>query len=497
MQPELFKVNMPVEDILGRDKELVILDEIYQSREAEFIAVYGRRRVGKTHLIRHYFSDKGRYLEASGAKDKSLKIQIENFMKSVSKTFFNGVPLAAPSNWDGVFEILTQVLEKLSRSEKVILFLDELPWMATKRSGLLQSIDYYWNLHWSKLSNLILVVCGSAASWMLEKLIYAKGGLHKRITKKMLIEPYKLKETAQFLKSRGIVLNQKQILDLYMAIGGVPFYLKSIKKGYSAAQNIEALCFDKNGLLYNEFNNLFESLFDQAEMNLTLIRAIVKNGNRISRDALIKAVGIASGGSLNNRLKELEAAGFIQRFQTYEKTRREHFYRVIDEFSLFHLQWIEPFLLNQLQVGVSGYWENLVKTPAVSSWSGLAYEAVCLKHISEIRKSLGIEQIACKIGNWELRAKKGSDEEGVQIDLLFDRSDGVITICEIKYSENLFSIDKAYAKKLMQKCDTFEKHFGKGKQIFLAFITTMGLAPSIWSNELVQQEVTLADLFKN
>lgn len=488
---------MKFEEVLGRDKEKEVLEDAWNSKEAEFIAIYGRRRVGKTYLVRQYFSEKGVYLEASGAKDKPTHKQLENFMKALSKTFFKDIPLATPASWDAAFDLLTKELQGLPKSKKVTIFLDELPWLATKRSGLLQSIDYYWNLHWCKLPNLLLIVCGSAASWMLEKLIYAKGGLHKRITRKILLEPYKLRETEQFLKSRGIQLNQKQILDLYMAIGGIPFYLKGIKKGLSAAQNINVLCFEKNGLLYDEFRNLFESLFERAETNLTIVREIVKHGNRISREDLIQATGISSGGTLNKRLQELEAAGFIQSFLPFGRTARDHFYRVNDEFSLFHLKWIEPFLKSKEVDHEQGYWQNMVKTPAVSSWAGLAYEAICLKHIAQVRKALGLDKVVCKMGSWQHLPKKGSEEEGVQIDLIFDRQDGVITLCEIKYSEKSFVIDKAYAKKLIQKMDTFELRFKTTKQVFLAFITTMGLKSSVWSKELVHKEVTLKDLFKN
>ena len=486
---------MSNEEILGREKEIEILDDVWNSKEAEFVTIYGRRRVGKTYLVRQFFSEKGLYLEASGAKDKPLRTQLENFIKSLSKTFFGGIPLANPTSWDAAFDLLTKELEKHPKSEKITIFLDELPWMSTKRSGLLQSLDYYWNMHWSKLPQVMLIVCGSAASWMLEKLIYAKGGLHKRITRKILLEPYTLKETQQFLQNRGIQLNQKQILDIYMAIGGIPFYLKGVKKGFSAAQNIDSLCFEKNGLLYDEFKNLFKSLFEQSEINLTIVREIVKHGNQMTREKLIEAIGIHSGGSLNKRLSELEAAGFIQSFLPYGKTKRDHYYRVIDEFSLFHIRWIEPFLASKMIRDEQGYWQNLVKTPAVSSWAGYAFETICLKHIGQIKKAVGLTKVASKTGNWQFIPKKGSDEEGVQIDLLFDREDGVITLCEIKYSENPFVIDKSYAKKLMQKSDTFEKKTKTSKQIFLVFITTNGLKPSIWSDELVQQEATLKDLF--
>lgn len=479
--------------LFGREKETALLETVLNSKEAEFLAIYGRRRVGKTYLIRQYFGQKGLYIEASGAKGMPMKKQLENFMKVVSKTFFNGVLLATPSSWDEAFDILTREIEKIPPTGKIIIFMDELPWLATKRSGLLESIDHYWNLYWSKLPHLVLVVCGSAASWMLEKLIYAKGGLHKRITRKILLEPFKLKETEQFLKKRGIRLNHKQILDIYMAIGGIPFYLKGIEKGLSAAQNIDRLCFEKNGLLYNEFRNLFESLFDQAGINLKIVKEIVKGGNQISREDLIKKTGISSGGTLNKRLSELEAAGFIQHFIPYEKTKRGHFYRVIDEFSLFHLKWIEPFLTSFQSE--QGYWQSMVKSPEVSSWAGLAYETICFKHISQIRKALGLDKIGCKIGSWQYLSKKGSDSDGVQIDLLFDRQDGTITICEIKYSGQPFVIDKGYAKILMKKLDIFEKHQKTSKQIFLALITTAPLKASLWSEELVHNQVTLEDFF--
>lgn len=479
--------------LFGREKEIALLETVFHSKEAEFLAIYGRRRVGKTYLIRQYFHQKGLFMEVSGAKGKPMKKQLENFMKVISKTFFKDVPLATPSSWEEAFDILTRQLENSKKSEKIIIFMDELPWLATKRSGLLESIDYYWNQYWSKFPHLILVVCGSAASWMLEKLIYAKGGLHKRITRKILLEPFHLKETEQFLKSRGIQLNQKQILDIYMAIGGIPFYLKGIEKGLSAEQNINSLCFEKNGLLYNEFNNLFESLFDQADVNLKIVREIVKAGNQLSREDLIKKTKILSGGTLNKRLIELEAAGFIQHFLPYVHTKRDHYYRVIDEFSLFHLKWIEPFLSSFITD--QGYWQSMAKSPAVSSWAGQAFEAICFKHLSQIRKALGLEKIGCKIGSWRYLPKKGADEEGVQIDLLFDREDGCITLSEIKYSENPFVIEKAYAKILMRKLDVFEKRQKTSKQIFLVLITSSGLKPSLWANELVQQQVTLEDLF--
>lgn len=482
--------------IIGREKEIQLLNQVWKSSEAEFIAIYGRRRVGKTYLIRKYFSEKGVYFETSGEKDKPLKKQLENFMKVMSHTFFKGLPLLTPTSWDQAFDLLTDALQATPKSKKIILFFDELPWMATKKSGLLQSIDHYWNLHWSKISNLILIGCGSSASWMLEKLIYAKGGLHKRITRKILLQPFNLKETQNYLESQSIKLTQKQVLDIYMAIGGIPYYLKGLNKGMSAAQNIDAICFEKNGLLYNEFSNLFESLFECAAVNLTIVKEIVKHGNHMSREKLIEKTDIKSGGTLNKRLRELESSGFIQSFLPYGRKQRDRFYRVIDEFSLFHLKWIEPFIHSGFSMDGHHYWQNMVNTPAVSNWAGYAFENICLKHLPQICKRLEITHIPFIVGRWCHLPRKQKEEEGAQIDLLFDRQDGIITLCEIKYSDKPFTIDKAYAKQLIKKMDVFAEQTKPEKQLFLAMITTTGIKENVWSADLVHNEVKLADLFR-
>lgn len=486
---------MKHQNIVGREKEVEILERVYNSKKSEFLAVYGRRRVGKTHLIRQYFSKKGIFLETSGIKDAPLHKQLKNFSESLSKTFFGGVPLQIPDSWDTAFELMTREVTRVSQSKKIILFLDELPWMATKKSGLLQSIDHFWNQHWSKFPNLILIVCGSAASWMLEKLVYAKGGLHNRLTRKILLEPFNLHDTREFLKSRSIKLNEKQILDIYMAIGGIPFYLQAIEKGMSAAQCIDEMCFQKNGLLYDEFKNLFESLFEMADINLQIVREIVKNGNECSREDIIKRTDLKTGGTLNKRLNELEVSGFIKKFIPYGKKTRNSYFKVIDEFSLFFLKWIEPYITSDLGAGKKGYWENLVKSPSVSTWYGLAFETVCFKHIEQIKRKLLIQNLACKTGAWRYIPPKKSEKSGAQIDLLFDRADGIITICEIKYSESVFKIDKRYAMDLCRKIEVFQDETKTQKQVFLSFITTMGISQNAWYDELVENSVTVKDLF--
>lgn len=487
---------MSKEKILGRSKEIKILDQIWDSKEAEFVAIYGRRRVGKTHLIREYFSDKKCvYFEATGQKDGGMGVQLENFIKIFSKTFYDNIPLLTPPSWKDAFELLTKEIDKLPKSRKIVIFFDELPWLATKRSGMLQALDYYWNRFWSRYSNLILVVCGSAASWILDNLINAKGGLHNRLTKTILLRPYSLKETQQFLENRKINLNYKQVVDLYMVFGGIPFYLKQVERGKSVLQTVNKICFQRDGLLYGEFDRLFVSLFDNAEISLSIIKTISKYQYGISREELIKATGISSGGTLNKRLNELESAGFLQSFIPYGHKRKDYYYRVIDEYCYFYLRWIEPFKKKGFEGGKE-YWQTKGKTQAATTWSGYAFENVCLKHIDQIRDALELQSISCEIGSWRFIPKKAVNDSGAQIDLLFDREDGVITLCEIKYTEKLFVLDKANAREIKNKIDVFEKYFSPKKQLTFALINTVGIKPTIWSEDLIQNEVTLDDLFK-
>ena len=280
---------MPIENIIGREKEIKLLDQVWSSKEAELLAIYGRRRVGKTHLIREYFSKKAQvYFEISGEKDGPLQNQLENFIEVFSKTFFDGIPLSRPKSWKAAFSLLTQAIEKKSQSKKIVLFFDELPWLAARKSGMLQALDYYWNRYWNRFPHVVVIVCGSAASWMLEHLINAKGGLHNRLTKVLLLKPYSLKGAKEFLQQRGIHLTAKQLLDLYMVFGGIPYYLKQVEKGKSSIQTINRVCFQKDGLLYDEFNRLFTSLFEYSEDSLSIIRAIAHNRYGISRTELIK-----------------------------------------------------------------------------------------------------------------------------------------------------------------------------------------------------------------
>ncbi|MCX7116201.1 MAG: ATP-binding protein [Gammaproteobacteria bacterium] len=485
------------EKIIGRLDEQKVLQKIMDSKRAEFLAIFGRRRVGKTYLIKHFFLNKPcHFFQITGVKNGSMKEQLHEFTRAVEKTFYpQGVQLKEPSTWMQALKILSFAIEQSNHKNKVILFFDEIPWLATKRSRFLQALDYYWNTQWSDNARIRLIVCGSAASWVIKNIVNNKGGLHNRITAQIRLDAFSLYETKCFLKYRGIPLNDKQILALYMMIGGIPHYLNQIEKGLSAAQNIDQLCFTKNGLLFNEFNNLIPALFQDEMVYNKLIRLISKQRYGIDRREILKQSKHSSGGRLNQRLIELEEAGFIISFKPYGHRKRGKFYRIIDEYTLFYLNWIEPIVDSvRYQSKPNGYWENLSKSPAWKSWAGYAFEAICFKHIENIRIALHVP-VTANIGTWRYIPKKGSDETGAQIDLLFDRDDDVVTLCEIKYSESAFEIDKKYAANLQNKIEVYKKKSGIEKQVFLAMVTSNGMKPTLYFDDLITNQATLADLF--
>jgi len=487
-----FRKKLSMSKVIGRKKEQEILEKIWRSKTSELVAIYGRRRVGKTFLIREFFSSRGSYFELSGRKETSLVEQLKNFSEAFSKAFYPGVSLLPPESWRDALSLLTREIEKFP-SKKHLLFFDELPWLAAQKSGFLQALDHYWNMYWSRMNHVKVILCGSAASWMLEKLIHARGGLHNRLTSIIHLQPFHLQETKAYLHARGVRLSEKQILDMYMVMGGIPYYLNFIEKGKSAEQNIQDLCFSTNGILHTEFERLLQSLFDASEVHVRILREIAQKREGISRENLLTRLNISSGGTFNKRLNELQAAGFIHSFIPYRHKKKEQHFRVLDEYSAFYLTWIDPVVEKGFpQVN---YWKTCQRNAKWASWAGYAFESVCFKHLPQILRALRLTSIPCEIGNWRFVPKKRSTEQGAQVDLLFDRHDQAITLCEIKYSPNKYLIDKGYAKELHHKIDTFQKKTKTTKQLFLSFISTYGVKKNLWSEDLVTNEVSLKELF--
>jgi len=485
---------MAKDKIIGRDDESCILDKALHSADPEFIAVYGRRRIGKTFLIREFYGDSICF-ELVGVHQAGLKIQLQNFAQSLKKAMGIGIQPETPSTWFQAFTDLEQFLESLSTNKntgKKVIFIDELPWLNTPKSNFLASLEHFWNSYGSKQNNLILVVCGSAASWMIQKIVNSKGGLHNRLTRQIRLLPFTLHETESFLKSRGVVLTRYQIILLYMVMGGVPFYLQQAESGLSSAQIIDKACFSKNGLLRNEFERLFSSLFDHSDQNIKIMEVLRQNRSGVNRNQILATAKIPSGGTASQILEELEESGFISSWIPYGKKSNDAIYRITDEFSLFYFDWLKPL---GKRCPEEGYWLTLQNDPCRRAWSGYTFEGICMKHIQQIKNELGIGKVETFHGPWYYSAPKDSLGNGAQIDLLIDRKDAAINLCEMKFSEAEFTIDSNYSKNLRKKVDVFKTITKTKKNIFVTMISTFGIGPNIYSNDIISNSLTIDCMF--
>jgi len=474
-------------EITGRVAEKQVLAQSLQSSEAELIALYGRRRIGKTYLIRKFYQ-KQLIFEMSGVHQASLKEQLTNFRNML--VGWMPLPLLPeiPANWTEAFVALRKYAEPLLTKRKGVIFLDEFPWLSSAKSGFLPAFEFFWNSWASRQPNLIVVICGSAASWMIQKVVNNKGGLHNRITRKIRLLPFTLAETQEYLRYRKVELNHYQIVQLYMAMGGIPQYLKEVLPGQSAAQNIDRICFTREGLLQNEFNNLYHSLFAEADKHVAIVRALASKPAGLTRQEIIESCQLTTGGRTTQLLEELSESGFITVYLPFERSVRDSIYKLSDEYSRFYLKFIE----NSRATG-AGTWMKLSVAPAWRSWSGTAFEGVCLKHVGAIKAALGIAGVYTEASTW--RYVPGKGQSGAQIDLLLDRQDSCISLCEMKFSSAPFIIDKAYAAELENKRQVFIQQTRTRKTIFIAMVTTFGVKDNVHKVGLIQNEVQLDDLF--
>lgn len=482
------------QSIIGRDNEIKILDRLFKSNKPEFLAIYGRRRVGKTYLIHEYFKEKGFYFCVTGSVNSTKKIQLKKFHRELVNQFPHLENHKEPNDWDEALYTLKESIIKIDPTKKVILFFDELPWLASNRSGFLQALEYMWNQYLSRLNNVILVVCGSAANWIIKKVINNKGGLYGRLSEVIKLNAFSLKETEKFLLSQRVNLSRKQIVELYMAIGGIAKYLTYVYPGESVAQTINRLYFTQQGQLTTEFNNLYQSLFDDSQRHIQIIKALATKKSGIFQKDLLESLNLPLGGYSYSILEELEESGFIATCPEYAKKIRDKKIWLIDEYSYFYTSWMEQKKHSIILGNDVDYWIKMNSDPRWKTWSGYAFESLCFKHILQIKKALGITSVLTTESQWSYKPKNNS-EDGVQIDLIIDRKDDCINLCEIKFSQGEFVIDKKYAKELQTKIDVFRQQTKTRKTIFLTFITPYGLQQNQYSTELVQREITLEDFF--
>ena len=478
---------------IGREKEQQQLKEYINSEQSEFIAVYGRRRVGKTFLIQQVIRDKYAFYVA-GMNNVSMQQQLDNFMSSIRK---KRPDVKSAKTWFDAFVALENYLESLPKGKKIV-FIDEMPWMDTPRSNFISGLEHFWNSWASWRDDIKLIVCGSATSWIINNLIKNRGGLHNRVTHKIPLKPFTLKECQMYFKAHGFRLSTKQIAECYMVLGGVPFYMSKMNKGESIAQNIDRLLFAEDGELRDEFQNLYSSLYKNATGHIKIVTALSEKGKGLTRSEIVQATQLPDNGKLSMLLTELENCGFIRSYEPFltikAKTRRKPtnsrqssgtMFQLVDPFTLFYFQ-----IMQKPDVQAPNYWSNIQKSHTYSTWSGLSFEMLCLNHVEQIKAALGISGITANVFSWFGKGGKHS----VQIDLLIDRSDQTINICEMKFYNKPYCMTAQDEEEIERKVSTFIEATETDKNIVITMITAKGLERNEHS-EGIQKEVSLEQLF--
>lgn len=475
------------QNIIGRKREIQDLEELYNSGRAEFVAVYGRRRVGKTFLIRELFSDRFAFYhtglspaELSGVELK--KQQLQAFHTSLVR--YGDNHSAIPGNWLEAFDRLSRLLEK-KEEDRLVVFLDELPWMDTPKSGFITALEHFWNGWASGDKRIMLVACGSSTSWISDKLVNNHGGLYGRLTGEIKLSAFTLGECEEYFSKCGMVIDRYDQLQCYMVFGGIPYYLSLLKRGLSISQNIDRLFFSPDGALRMEFDRLFASVFANADDCKAIVTLLATRRIGFTRKEIAERTRLAYGGGLTTTLRSLIVSDFVTPYVNFGHNERHTYYRLSDLFSMFYLHF-----LSKRRSTNATFWQNNVSSPAIIAWRGFAFEAVCFSHIAQIKRALGITGVQTEVSPWHSDRKSG----GAQIDMVISRADRVINLCEMKFSSDDFRVDAAYDKELRHKLSVFNEETGTRCSLHMTLVTTYGLGVSAYRTRF-QSVVSMEDLF--
>ncbi len=483
--------------MIGRVKEQKKLRELYESGENEFVAVYGRRGVGKTYLIDEIFRNRISFRHAGlspvsmgaddAAKKRHMKEQLAHFYQAL---LVQGMKSSkAPENWLEAFYMLEKFLMDTEDKEgRQLIFLDEIQWMDTPKAGFMTGLEAFWNGFACHRHNIMLIVCGSSTSWILDKLINNHGGLYGRLTYQMELQPFNLYECEQFFRSKGFSMSRYDIVQAYMTVGGIPYYLNYFDKGRSIPQNVQAIFFDRNAPLRDEFDRLFSSLFTNPEVMKALVIAMNSKKRGLTRKELTENTGITDSGAFSRQLKALESGAFILKYDSFGNGKRDSFYKLSDPFCIFYLRFVKDG-----STAGKREWISTAQSQAAVSWSGLAFENVCFNHIKQIKSALGISGVSTEESLW---SKKGTeDTEGAQIDLIIERKDNVVNMCEIKFYSDEFTAKKECHFSLVRRERLLREMLPKKMSIQNTLITTFGLKRTEYFGDFMNT-ITLDDLFQ-
>ena len=472
-----------IRDLIGREDEIQRLDSCMRENRAQLIILYGRRRIGKTYLINEYFH--GRFdFKITGSYKEKKDVQLYNFAEELSG--HTGETILTPESWPAAFQLLRKYLSSLPEQEKCVLFFDEFPWLDTAHSGFLNAFSHFWNDYGCARHNMVCIVCGSATSWMVRNILENKGGLFDRQTCSIYLRPFSLSQTEEYLRSRGMEWSRYDIAECYMIMGGIPFYLSLLSPERSLNDNIDNLFFRKRSELWNEFQQLYRTLFTNSEQYIRIVEALSTRRTGLTRNELVEKAGFPDNGALSEKLQDLMASGFVGVTSQFGK-KKEIYYQLRDYYTWFYLRFIKD------QNGRDEhFWSHSAGSPTRYAWAGLTFELVCKDHIPQIKHRIGISAVLTEESSWSVRGNE--NEDGSQVDLVIDRKDHVIDLCEIKYSEDEYLIDKSYDMTLRSRRESFREHTKTKKTVQIIFISTYGLKQNKYSS-LVSGQVVLDDLF--
>ncbi len=472
-------------EIVGRQKEVALLQSLFDKRDSSFLAVYGRRRVGKTYLIREVYKD-DMVFDCSGVLEEDMTYQLESFWTSLNERQPNTRPVPPPQTWLQAFSQLKTYLNGLTGDKKKVIFLDEIPWFETPRSGFLSALDNFWNMYCTKRTDIILVICGSAASWIIDRVVNSRGGLHNRLTHRLLLKPFTLGETKAFFEMNYVKMPLRDIAQIYMCVGGIPFYLKDIVAGDSVPQVLDKLFFDEQATLKNEFQNLYAALFKNNTFHEKIVTALASKNKGLTRNEIIQTANIKSSGDLTTVLEELLQCGFIRQIFPISKSKEECLYRLIDEYSLFYFKFLKDEATNSS-------WSLITQSPTYKIWSGYAFENLCFKHTPQIKNAMGISGVITNEYSYVL--KSNGDTKGFQIDLIIDRADNCVNILEVKFYNTEFEVSETYMRQLLHKATIFQEKTRLKKAVFITMLSVFGVKKNEYYLSSVTNQLLLDDLF--
>lgn len=476
--------------IIGRKQEQKELRRMFTSDEAEMVVVYGRRRVGKTYLVNQVFAEEGFAFKITGLYKSKLRMQLENFSLAL-RDCSSDSSWEKPRTWMEAFGQLKAYLKKTKTGKKRVLFFDELPWMDTKGSHFMEAFEWFWNSWGCTQDDLLLVVCGSATNWIINKLFKHKGGLYNRAGSKIFLRPFTLAETEQYLQKQGIEWERYDIAMIYMIMGGIPYYLKQLEQGRTVLDNVDNCFFKTNGKLWDEFDNLYETLFAQSEIYLRIVEALASKRIGLTREEIITITKLPDNGTTSRALKDLVKCGFVRAYHYFGHKAKMQTFQLADFYTLFYLRFVKE---NYGQD--EHFWTHMLDNPKKNAWLGYSFEQLIKEHIEQVKRALGIGSVLTEQSSWFIEKRSLDDDSltGAQIDLLIDRRDKAINVCEAKFYSGEFAIDKEYALKLRNKISTFKSTVKTRKAIVPTMITTYGVKHNTY-NGSIQQEVVLDDLF--